>query len=279
MPWDDVRVLLSLSRHGSAAAAGRALGMATSTVYRRLAALESAVGAPCVVKGAVPVALTDTGQALVDAADAFHRGLASVSARVARASEAVEGRVSVTTVEGFQPYLVPPLSALARQHPALLVDVHLGDDGPSVRRREVDLAISVVPNPPEGLIGRRLQPVRYGVFGTAEACARTPRRWVVLGSQRVAGPEAEWEAQHATEPAAATGSRALMQSLVAEGVGVALLPRRLGRRHPDWVELVEYDDRTASLARDVWLLVHPEVRERAAVRVVFDALLEGLAHP
>ncbi|MFK7991304.1 MAG: LysR family transcriptional regulator [Sandaracinaceae bacterium] len=271
-----MRVLLSLSRHGTAAAAGRALGMATSTVYRRVSALEAEVGAPCVIKGALPLTLTETGRALVGAAEDFHRGLASVSAEVARASEAVEGRVSVTTVPGFQPYLVAPLTVLAQQHPALLVDVHLGDDGPSVRRREVDLAVSVVPNPPEGLIGRRLSPVRYGVFGTPEACARTPRRWVVLGSQRTAGPEADWERQHASEQAVATGSRALMQALVEQGVGVALLPLRLGRRHPTWVELTEYADRTASLARDVWLLVHPEERDRAAVRVVFDTLLRTL---
>ena len=151
MPWDDVRVLLALHRHGTAAAAGRALGMATSTVYRRLSALENEVGAACIERGAVPAVLTETGRALVEAAETFHSGLAQVRAGVARATEEVEGSVSLTTVEGFQPFLVSPLAALAARHPALLVDVHLGNDGPSVRRREVDLAISIVPNPPAGL--------------------------------------------------------------------------------------------------------------------------------
>jgi len=42
--WDDLRYLLAARRAGSLLHAGRALGVATSTVGRRLDALERRVG-------------------------------------------------------------------------------------------------------------------------------------------------------------------------------------------------------------------------------------------
>ncbi|HEY4222156.1 MAG TPA: LysR family transcriptional regulator, partial [Myxococcota bacterium] len=42
--WDDLRVLLAVQREKSLLAAGRSLGVSTSTVARRLDALEDALG-------------------------------------------------------------------------------------------------------------------------------------------------------------------------------------------------------------------------------------------
>ena len=41
--WDDLRVLLALHRHQSLLAAGAALGLSTSTVARRIEALEQSL--------------------------------------------------------------------------------------------------------------------------------------------------------------------------------------------------------------------------------------------
>ncbi|MBC8073455.1 MAG: LysR family transcriptional regulator, partial [Deltaproteobacteria bacterium] len=42
--WDDLRILLAVHRGKSLLAAGKALGIATSTVARRLEAFERALG-------------------------------------------------------------------------------------------------------------------------------------------------------------------------------------------------------------------------------------------
>ncbi|HEY6881259.1 MAG TPA: LysR family transcriptional regulator, partial [Polyangiales bacterium] len=44
VPWDDLRVLLALHRHRSLLAAGKALGISTSTAARRIDALQAALG-------------------------------------------------------------------------------------------------------------------------------------------------------------------------------------------------------------------------------------------
>ena len=44
MDWDDLRIFLSVSRTESLSGAGRRLGMDASTIGRRIARLERAVG-------------------------------------------------------------------------------------------------------------------------------------------------------------------------------------------------------------------------------------------
>ena len=49
--WDDLRLLLAVSRRGSFLQAGQLLGIAASTVSRRLTQLEVALGEPLVERG------------------------------------------------------------------------------------------------------------------------------------------------------------------------------------------------------------------------------------
>jgi DNA-binding transcriptional LysR family regulator len=49
--WNDLKVLLALSRGGSVAGAARALRVDQSTVSRRLAALEESIGCSLLVRG------------------------------------------------------------------------------------------------------------------------------------------------------------------------------------------------------------------------------------
>jgi len=270
--WDDLRCLEALARTGNAAAAGRELEVATSTIYRRIDALEEALGAPVLLRGAPTLTLTSEGERLVSTARRTRQELDAV--RQTSAPDVVEGRVRLTTVEGFLPLLVAPLAKLAAAHPDLEVELHLGDSGPSVRRREADVALAVMANPPEGLVGRRLLRIGYGVFGTPEALARRPRRWVVLGPPLTHTPEAAWEREHATNVAVATGSRNAFLALLGRGVGVGLLPRPMS--HEGLVEDHDLRDACAHLHRDAWTLVHPESKDVARVRAVLDVLVAAL---
>lgn len=279
MHWDDLRYLEALTRHGSAAAAARELGVAVSTVYRRLGALEESLGGPVVVRGAEGVVLTDAGRVLVDVArrTAVEVGAARQMATGDR--ERVAGVVGLTTVEGYIPLLERPLTELADQHPELRIDLHIAHAGPSVRRREVEVAIAVVPNPPPELWGRKLAPIEFSVFGTAPEVARSPRRWVVCGPPLEHIAEAEFERAHAEQVSVATGSRLAMLALVRGGAGVALLPRAIAERTPELVEVEDFASETASLTRDAWLLTHPDNRNDGRVRALMAVLAEALGAP
>ncbi|HEX4457309.1 MAG TPA: LysR family transcriptional regulator, partial [Polyangia bacterium] len=63
--FDDLRLLLVLQRQGSFLAAGRALRLSTSTVARRVEALERAIGRPLVVRTSSGTALEPDAVGLV----------------------------------------------------------------------------------------------------------------------------------------------------------------------------------------------------------------------
>lgn len=275
MSWDDARYLEVLARAQTPSAAARELGVSTATVYRRLAALEEEVGAACMVRGSKPVKLTEIGQELAAAAAGFASDFNRVKTLAVENETSVSGRVGLTTVGGFLPFLIEPLRGLREAHPELTVDVHLGDSGPSVWRREIEVAIGIMPNPTEGLIGRRLRSIQYGVFGTSAACARSELQWVVFSASKRHLAEAEWEREHAKPAIVSTGSRNAIVEFARAGLGVALLPRRLGAAH-GLVEREEYRDRLAPLTRQVWLLSHPGVRN-ARVRALSNSLYDALS--
>ena len=255
------------------------MGVAVSTVYRRLGALEESLGGPVVVKGADGVVLTDAGRVLVDAA---RRTAVEVGAARQMASgdrDRIAGVVGLTTVEGYIPLLDEPLTELADQHPELRIDLHIAHAGPSVRRREVEVAIAVVPNPPPELWGRKLAPIEFGVFGIAGEVARSPRRWVVCGPPLEHIPEARFEQAHAEAVTVATGSRLAMLALVRGGAGVALLPRAIATLYPELQEVDEHASETAELTRDAWLLTHPDNRDDGRVRALMTVLADALGTP
>lgn len=274
MSWDDLVYLEAVARTGGATAAARELGVAVSTVYRRLAALDERIGGPCFVRGAEQLELTEAGEMLRATARRTRTEVAAAQRLARRQRTEVAGVVRLTTVEGYLPLLEEPIAALRERHPDLQVDLHLAHDGPSVRRREVDVSVTLVPNPPAELWGRRLPSIEYGVFGTSREAERDEHRWIVCGPPLAHLPETEFEREHATQVSMATGSRLAMLAMARRGVGVALLPRGLAALYPDLVEVLRYRPEVRSLRRDAWLLTHPDHRDDAPVRALMDALTD-----
>ncbi|MDI3288642.1 LysR family transcriptional regulator [Polyangium sp. 15x6] len=270
--WEDVRYLEAVARAGGVGGAARELGVSASTVYRRIAILESTVGAPCLERGPAGGGLTETGAMLAQVGHRMRKALAEVAGHVHAQATEIVGEVSLTTVEALLPFLVDPIAEITTQYP-LRVNLILGDSGPSVRDREVDVAIGIMRRPPPGCWGVRLGKLPYGVFGTAEAVRREPEPlWVVRALSERSSPESAWEREHASGYATRAQFSALV-SLVAGGVGVGLIPRALAALHPELVEIPAYREHVAPLERTAWLLTHPDLRKTPRVRVLMDALM------
>ena len=120
LDWDALAHLEAVERLGTAAAAGRELGVAASTVYRRIAALEASLGLRCFVPGE---GVTAVARELASLARETAAGVVAIRRRAREDHGVVRGRVRLTTVDGFMPLLVEPLTALAARHPELELDV------------------------------------------------------------------------------------------------------------------------------------------------------------
>lgn len=269
--WEDVRYLEAVGRTGSVGEAARELDVSASTVYRRIGALESAVGYPCLARGPGAAVLTEMGAELAQVGRRTRKEISGVMGRARAQESAIAGEVSLTTVAALLPFLVAPIGELTARHP-LRITITLGDKGPSVRDREVDVAIGVMQRPPPGCWGRRLGRLPYGVYGTAEVLARAPEPlWVARALTESYSPESAWERAHATQVATRAPFEALV-SLVAGGVGLGLIPRVIAEQHPRLVEVKEHRAGVASLERTAWILTHPDLRKTPRVKALMDAL-------
>ncbi len=274
--WDDLRVLEALERLGSAASAGRELGVATSTVYRRMSALEQALGMPCLARGE---GVTDIARELAELARGTAGRLVEIGRRAHGQRLEVEGSVTISTVDGFASLLAGPMAALASACPRLKIDLHVSNTGLSLRKRQADIALSVADRPRPKLIGRRLFQIEFGVFGTpALAAEPDSARWVVLGWPLQTTREARWERARipAESIAVATPSRRAFVDMVVAGIGLGLLPRKLAQMHPQLVEVTSFRDDARTLTRPAWLLTHPELQDHARISVVMQTLAEHL---
>jgi DNA-binding transcriptional LysR family regulator len=274
--WDDLKYLEALHRLGSASAAGRELGVAPSTVYRRIVALETSVGFACVARGS---GVTAAGRELVELARHTVTSLSEIAKRTRSRREEVAGTVILTTLDGFAPLLAAPLAELAHAHPRLRVDVHISDTGLSLRKRQADIALSLAAEPRPDLIAAKLFSIRFGVYGTRTlAAAPSAARWVVLGSPLERSWLAAWEQDNVPSEkiAAATASRRLLVELVQAGAGLGLLPAPLADGHPDLVELTQFREGTSSLTRNACLLYPADLKREARIATVVRVIIKHL---
>src|SRR4029453_6914998 len=87
LDWNDIKYFLSVAEEGSTLAAGRHLRVSQTTVARRIAALEEALGLQLFDKRQAGYVLTPAGEGLVDRArqvEAASEGFAEASAALAR---------------------------------------------------------------------------------------------------------------------------------------------------------------------------------------------------
>ncbi|MCE9575955.1 MAG: LysR family transcriptional regulator [Deltaproteobacteria bacterium] len=273
---DDLRYLEAVDRLGSASAAGRDLGVAPSTVYRRIATLERDVGFACLARTR---GITPAGRELAALARTTTVTLAEIARRARAHRDELTGTITLTTIDGFAPMLVRPIAALATTYPQLRVDVHVSDSGLSLRRQEADIGLALLASPPPVLVGRRLFPVPFGVFGTRAVTADPERaRWVVLGAPSHTSWLGRWERAHVPREriALATPSRRLLVDLIGAGVGLGLMATRLAVDRPDLIEVRSYRAAAAPLTVSAWLLTHPDRRKDARVQLVMKELARHL---
>jgi DNA-binding transcriptional LysR family regulator len=142
-----------------------------------------------------------------------------------------------------------------------------------VRRREIDVAISIVSRPPPDCWGTRLFRFDYAVFGTDAALAHARPSWIVLTDANATTPEAKWERERAEPVAVATANRGAFLAFVREGVGLGLLPRPLAALYPELVEDTSRREGLRALDRVAWVLTHESHRKSPRIAALTQALV------
>ncbi|HEX4511487.1 MAG TPA: LysR family transcriptional regulator, partial [Burkholderiaceae bacterium] len=143
--WEWYRSFVCVLEAGSLSAAGRAMGMTQPTVGRHIDSLESALQLKLFTRSFDGFAPTDAALELKPYAVALASSAAALRRVASSHGDGVRGTVRLTASEVVGVEVLPPiLTALRRQHPALVIELVLSNQVDDLLRREADIAVRMV---------------------------------------------------------------------------------------------------------------------------------------
>jgi DNA-binding transcriptional LysR family regulator len=157
MSLDDLQLFVSVARARSFVAAARRLAVPTSTLSRRIAALEQALGARLLQRTSRRVGLTDEGARLFERAGAqLDELVATVDQTMDREAEPA-GRLRVTApVLSGTHQIAPALFGFAAAHPRIVLELNLTNVVVPLVEAGYHLAFRAGPIRDRELIARKL---------------------------------------------------------------------------------------------------------------------------
>ena len=285
--WNDARVFLAVAESGSTLAAGRLLRVSQTTVARRIAALEEALGLTLFDKRRAGYALTPPGEALLPEARAVQASAAAMAEAAAAQKRAGGGTVRLTAEESFVVSILPPmLRDLHELHPDIVIELDASEEVRDLEGGAADIAIRVTKRlEGAGLVGRRIGADMWTVYcsrayAEAHGAPRNRRELATHplisgGGGNVGRYYGAWLRENGLEQAIAMqhGTVTGLLSAVRSGLGLAALPCLVAEMDE---ELVRCLPPSPAEAREIWLLTHERLRHTPRVRIVLDFVGERL---
>ena len=261
MNWDDVRYFLALCREGSVSRAGKALSVNHTTVARRIAAFEEELGTRLFDR-------TRDGYAI----DMESHALAIDRAMYGQDAE-LKGPLKLTAPYDFaNRVIVPALPTFRNKYPCIELELLTTTGLVDLAAREADIAVRLTAKPPEYLIGRKVLPLRHGIYGAQKYVASMAETADIILFR--SDPEVpEWAEQHYPNAKVVlrTDNLTTMRSAVAAGFGLARMPCYEGDSEPG---IRRIDVPLTPSTWGAWILSHVDLRSTARVRVCREFLAE-----
>lgn len=154
---EDLRLFCIVVRNHSFAASARELGVSKALVSKRIALLEEAVQTKLLHRTTRSVTVTEQGEIVHQWAQRILDDLDQMGEAISKEKAAPSGLLRICTSSGFgRNQLAPALSALARQCPALEIQVELLDRPVDLVGEGFQLDIRLGPAPEGNVISRRI---------------------------------------------------------------------------------------------------------------------------
>jgi len=186
-PTSDMRFFVLVARHGSLAAAARALDLTPPAATKRLAALESRLGVRLLNRTTRSVSLTSEGETYLRHATRILAEITEMEDEVAQGRGTPRGLLRVNATLGFGRTTIAPLvSSFAQRYPEIEVQVEVTDRPVDLVESGFDLAIRFGALPDKRLNARRIMSNRRFLCASPAYLARhgTPQTLADLASHR-----------------------------------------------------------------------------------------------
>jgi DNA-binding transcriptional LysR family regulator len=284
MDWDDLKVLLALSRKGSARGAAQELGVSNSTVTRRLDDMEQQLHTRLFDRTPDGYKLTGAGEQVVPTAEHVEELMLAAERKISGGDQELEGSIRVTMPPvGRLGFLIDRFARFAEQYPGIELELSSSMDALDLSRREADIALRVMPAgvpPPENLIGRLISPISASTY--VHRALLNPNKpedisrltWIGKSPQ---GEKEEWlsSTDFPRQPVRhAIADVGLVVESVRARMGMAFMPCFSCHGDPD---LVRVPGARIVHHSDMWVLTHKDLRLSARMRALREVIAQEFA--
>lgn len=284
---NDMLLFAQVAESLGFSAAARALGMPRSTVSRRIAELEEALGVRLVQRTTRRLSLTDVGAAYAERCLAVRAEVEEANLAVTSAGETPRGRLRITSpIEIGRRYLPAVVADYAARYPDVEVELELSDFARDLVAEGWDLAIRVGSLGDSSLIARKLGPTDQFLCGSPAYLARRgapthPRDLadhdtIVMTAGiggfhwEFTGPEGPTSIE--IHPRIVTNDFDAVRALAEAGLGLARLPSWVAREPLERGDLVRCLEQHAPSALEVSAIYPTRRHLSAKVRCFLDLL-------
>lgn len=287
LDWNQLKAFLETADTGSLSAAARKLGLTQPTLSRQVAAIERQMGVTLFERVGKSMSLTPTGIELLEHARAMGAAAEALSLAATGRSQAVGGVVSVSATDAVAAHLLPPMvRRLREQEPGIAIEVISSNALSDLLRREADIAIRHVKPEQPDLIARLIREASASFYASEDWVrihghprnAEDAAHLAFVGADR-SGQYLAYLRQHGLPLSEANFScyaehSVASWSLVRQGMGIGAMMDEIARETPGVVRVL---DDVPRVHFPIWLVSHRELRTSRRIRVVFEALAQGLA--
>ena len=276
--WDDLAAILAVARARSIRRAADELGVAHTTLVRRIEAAEASLGIVAFIRSVQGYALTEAGQAVVSHVERMAEEAEALNRNVAGGDVSPRGIVRVSLPPAVLTYcLMESLPQFHALFPLIDLDFDTQYGYSNLDRHEADIAIRYQSSPKDHLVGTCVgtsHEYAYatetienqfnkgespGLIGWSRSAAFRKRAAVFgLGENRIQHVCVDVHGQVA---------------LAEKDLGIAILPSLVGDKSKTLRRLFQ---NIYHPTNPIWVLTHPDLRRSFRVRTVSAFLIETL---
>ncbi|MDF9773159.1 LysR family transcriptional regulator [Pseudomonas baetica] len=273
--WEDLRYFIVFAQEQSLSGAARKLKVDHATVARRISALESSLNVKLVDRRPRSYVITEDGERIAQLGRRMENESFAVQRTALAGQESYAGEVTVSAPPALACALIAPrINLLRAKHPQLSLQLIGSLGSASLSRREADIAVRLSRPKEPDLVARKVATVPFYLYGSADYLSSTAPEdlaFIAYDETMEQTPQQAWLKEQAGDRPILLRSNDLnIQATSAQaGAGVAALPYFLGEHYG----LQAIDTVGADLTREVWLVVHSDIRHTPSVQAVMSFLV------
>ncbi|WP_337268782.1 LysR family transcriptional regulator [Oryzifoliimicrobium ureilyticus] len=279
LDWDDLRHFLALAQAGTLLGAARRLGVEHATVGRRVAALERRLGRKLVDRRGRRILLTVDGEKVAELVASIALQTAKIEQLGRSDAEALSGHIRISAPPAFSSLrLAHPIAALRQAHPGIHITLVGEKRFASLDRREADIAIRLTRPDAGDYAISKIGEIAFGLYAApAYLAAVDPAGWTFIGyddGMKDAPQQLRLVELAQGRPIALKSSMLEFQVAAARaGAGIAMLPDVVLETNETLCPVGDHP----ALVREIWLVVHSDIKAVPVIRVVVEALRQAIA--